>query len=83
MAKLSKREQHIRINTKNVSLKEFEALIKRYGTIQFGASHPKAIIGNIMFPYKRTNPVLPVYVEGVLEIIDEIHKQVKKHRRQL
>ena len=74
MSKADKREQRIRANPTNVSLEEFEALIKRYGYIKKGGDHPKAIIGNVMFPYKRTNPVKPPYVEGVLEIIDELEK---------
>jgi hypothetical protein len=43
--------------------------------IKFGGSHPKAIIGDIMYPYKRENPVKPAYVEGLLEIIDELKKK--------
>lgn len=70
MSKQEKREQKIRDNTKNVSLRDFEALILQYGYIKEGGSHPKAIIGNIMYPYKRENPVKPAYVEGLLEIID-------------
>jgi hypothetical protein len=69
MGKAEKREQK---NRGNVSLEDFEALINQYGHIKFGGSHPKAIVGNIMFPYKRTNPVKPPYVEGILEIIDEL-----------
>jgi ABC-type multidrug transport system fused ATPase/permease subunit len=53
----------------------YEALINKYGHIRFGGSHPKAIIGNVMFPYKRTNPVKPPYVEEILEIIDELINQ--------
>ncbi len=74
MSKADKRELKIRRNPCNVSLQEFEALVNRYGHIEFGGSHPKAIIGNVMFPYKRTNPVKPPYVEGILEIIDELRK---------
>jgi len=70
MTKAGKREQKIREYPCNVSLEDFEALINRYGHIKFGGSHPKAIIGNIVFPYKRTNPIKAPYVEGVLEIID-------------
>lgn len=74
MSKAEKREQRIRENPCNVSLEDFEALINQYGYIKFGGSHPKAIIGNVMFPYKRTNPVKPPYVEGILEIIDKLNK---------
>jgi hypothetical protein len=72
MSKQEKREIRIRENTKNVSLEDFEAFINQYGYIKFGGRHPKAIIGNTMFPYKRTNPVRPPYVEGILGIIDKL-----------
>jgi hypothetical protein len=72
MSKADKREQRIRENTNNVSLEDFEALINQYGHIEFGGSHPKAIIGNIMFPYKRENPIKPAYVKEILEIIDHL-----------
>jgi hypothetical protein len=74
MSKSEKREQRIRENIKNVSLEDFEALINRYGCIKEGGIHPKAIIGNIMFPYKRENPVKPAYLKGILEIIDNLKK---------
>jgi hypothetical protein len=72
MSQSEKREQRIRQNTKNVPLEDFEALIKQYGYIKFGGNHPKAIIGKIMFPYKRENPVKPAYVEGLLAILDNL-----------
>ena len=72
MSKAEKKEQKIRNNIKNVSLEEFESLINRYGEIRFGGNHPKAIIGNVIFPYKRENPVKPAYIEGILEIIDSL-----------
>jgi len=72
MSKSDKREQRIRENISSVSLEDFEALINRYGYIKFGGSHPKAIIGNAMFPYKRENPIKPEYVDGILEIIDHL-----------
>lgn len=74
MSKAEKREQKIRENPRNVTLEDFEALINQYGFIKFGGSHPKAIIGNIMFPYKRENPIKPAYVEGILAIIDNQKK---------
>jgi hypothetical protein len=43
----------IRRNPGNVALRDFEALIKRYGDIEEGAKHPKAIIGTHTMPYKR------------------------------
>jgi len=72
MTKTEKREQRIRENPCNVSLEEFEALINQYGSIKFGGSHPKAVIGDQLWPYKRTNPVKAAYVVGLLEIIDRL-----------
>jgi hypothetical protein len=74
MTKAGKKEQRIRENPSNVSLEDFEALINQYGHIRFGSNHPKAIIGNIMFPYKRSNPVRTPYVEGILDIIDHFKR---------
>jgi len=71
MTKAEKREQRIRENPCNVSLEEYEALINQYGHIKFGGSHPKAIIGDQTWPYKRTNPIKAAYVVGLLEIIDK------------
>ena len=61
----------IRRNPRNVALRDFEALIKRYGYIEEGAKHPKAIIGTRIMPYKRENPVKSCYVKELLEIIEE------------
>ena len=61
----------IRRNPRNVSLRDFEALIKRYGYVEEGAKHPKAIIGSRTMPYKRENPVKSCYVKELLEIIEE------------
>ena len=72
MTKSDKREQKIRQNTKNVSLEDFEWLINRYGEIIIGRSHPKAHIGNHVFPYKKENPVKFHYVGAVLKFIDEM-----------
>jgi hypothetical protein len=65
-----KREQKIRLNTKNVSLEDFEWLISRYGSIEFGGNHALANISGTRLPYKRKNPVLFHYVEELLVIID-------------
>jgi hypothetical protein len=54
-----------------MSLHDFEALVKRYGFIEEGAKHPKAIIGTSTLPYKRENPIKSCYVKELLEIIDE------------
>ena len=62
---MGKREQRIRKNPINISLVEFEALIKEYGYIKEGGSHPKAKIGKTTFPYKRENPVKPRLCERV------------------
>ena len=72
MSKPDKREQRIRQNPNNVSLDEFEALIKRYGEIIEGHSHPKAHINNHVYPYKRKNPISAHYVEQIIRLIDEM-----------
>ena len=61
----------IRQNPRNVPLRVFEALIRRYGRIEEGAKHPKAIVGTRTMPYKRENPVKSCYVKESLEIIEE------------
>ena len=61
----------MRQNSRNVTLRAFESLIKRYGYIEEGAKYPKAIIGSRTLPYKRENPVKSCYVKELLEIIDE------------
>ena len=61
----------IRRNPRNVALRDFEALIKRYGYIEEGAKHPKAIIGTRTMPYKRESTVKSCYVKELLEIIEE------------
>ncbi len=70
MSKADKREQNIRLNTRNVSLMDFEWLVNKYGKLEFGGSHALASIGNIRYPYKRQNPVNFHYVEELLKIID-------------
>ena len=72
MVKKEKQEDRIRHNPNNVSLEDFEALIKQYGEIREGSKHPKAVIGKRVFPYKRTNPVQRPFVVKVLEIIDSL-----------
>jgi hypothetical protein len=74
MTKKAKREQNIRDNTRNVSLVDFEWLIKSYGVIEAGHHHAKAIINGHSFPYPRENPIKHTYVERILEIIDEMKK---------
>jgi hypothetical protein len=61
----------IRENPGNVTLRDFEALIKRCGRIEEGANHPKAVIGSRTMPYKRASPVKSCYVKELLEIIEE------------
>ena len=75
MSKREKRGESIRNDRGNVSLEDFETLIKQYGRIKEGAKHPKAIIGNRVFPYKRTNPVHRPYVDKILEIIDSLNQE--------
>ncbi len=72
MTHAKKSLEAIRRNPKNVGLRDFEALINRYGYIEEGAKHPKAIIGTRTMPYKRESPVKSCYVKELLEIIEEI-----------
>ena len=71
MTRAQKSLEAILRNPRNVALRDFEALIKRYGCIEEGAKHPKAIIGTNTMPYKRENPVKSCYVKELLEIIEE------------
>ena len=61
----------VRRNPEDVALRDFEALIRRYGHVEEGAKHPKAIIGARTMPYKRASPVKSCYVRELLEIIEE------------
>ncbi len=71
MAKDKKSLETIRRNPRNLTLHDFEALIRRHGTIEEGAKHPKAIIGTHTMPYKRENPIKVCYVKELLDIIEE------------
>ncbi|MBN1368659.1 MAG: hypothetical protein JW954_00295 [Dehalococcoidaceae bacterium] len=69
------REQNPRNNPRklrNVALRDFEALINRYGYIEEGGKHPKAIIRNRTLPYKRENPIKACYVKELYNIIDSL-----------
>jgi hypothetical protein len=72
MSKQEKREQRIRLNPTNVSLQDFEYLINQYGQIKISGSHFKAVISENTLPYKRENPVKPVYVKNLLKLIDRL-----------
>ncbi len=72
MTKNEKREQKIRLNPNNVSLADFEALVRQYGYIKGGGRHPKARIGDSTMPYKRENPVKAIYVKELINIIDDL-----------
>lgn len=72
MAGRQKLLDKIRRNPKNVSLRDFEALIINYGHIEAGSKHPKAIIGIYTMPYKRENPVKSCYIQELLEIIGSL-----------
>jgi len=74
MSKRDKREERIRQNPQNVTLAEFEAFANRYGHIEIGAKHYKAVIGNFSMTYKRENPVKSVYVKQLLDFIDRMLK---------
>ena len=71
MAHGKKSLEAIRRNPRNLALRDFEALIKRYGHIEESAKHPKAIIGMHTMPYKRENPVKSCYVKELVQIIEE------------
>jgi hypothetical protein len=71
MAKDKKALEAIQRNPRNLALHDFEALIKKYGVIEEGAKHPKAIIGTHTMTYKRENPIKVCYVKELLEIIEE------------
>jgi hypothetical protein len=72
MSKAEKRDLKIRKNPHNVSLVDFESLIKRYGKIIEGGNYPKAHIGNHVYPYKRENPVKTWHIEAIIRFIDEL-----------
>lgn len=71
MVRSKKSLEALRRNPRNVALHDFEAVIRRYGYIEEGAKHPKAIIGTRTMPYKRENPVKSCYVTELLDIIEE------------
>jgi len=64
----------MRENPRNVSLEDFESLIKYYGHIEEGGQHPKTTIGQHTVPYKRTNPINKPFVKLILAIIDDLNK---------
>ena len=74
MGSREKREQRIRANPVNVSLEDFEALVRQYGYIFEGSKHPKVVIGKEMLSYKRRNPVDRVYVLQVLALIHALRQ---------
>lgn len=72
MAPKPKSGSKARRKIRNVSLHEFELMIKKYGLIEEGSKHPKAIVGNYTMPYKRENPVKACYVKELYDIIDSL-----------
>jgi len=72
MTRKQKLLDKVRRNIRNVSLGDFEALIKAYGHIEEGSKHPKAIIGAYTMPYKREKRVKSCYVKELLDIIDSL-----------
>lgn len=72
MTKRGKLEARIRNNPKNVSLDEFETLVKAYGRIEMGGKHAKARVGAATLTYKRVSPMPPEYVTDLLEMIDTL-----------
>ncbi len=74
MTKRDKREEKVRQNPANISIEDFEALIRNYGYIEAGAKHHKAVIGDYSMTYKRENPIKSVYVKQLLKFIDLMQK---------
>ena len=73
MTKALKKLDRIRnSHGRNVSLEDFETIVRSYGHIEEGGKHPKAIIGCHTLPYKRENPVKSAYVLELLEIVDSL-----------
>jgi len=72
MSKREKLLQKIRDNKRNVSQKDFEALVMEYGCIEEGGKHPKAIVGNSTMPYRREKRIKTCYVTELLQIIDSL-----------
>jgi hypothetical protein len=78
---LSTREKLLekaRRNPRNLSQEEFESLVKMFGHIEEGGSHPRAIIGENTLPYKRENPIKVCYTNELIEIIDSMNRPSKK-----
>jgi hypothetical protein len=69
-----------RRNPRNLSRDEFESLVRAYGDIEEGGSHPKAIIGDYTLPYKRENPIKACYTKDLIEIIDSMKKTTGKNK---
>jgi len=72
MAQKKKPAGKIRRKIRNVSLRDFESMIKEYGYIEEGSKHPKAIIGNHTLTYKREKTVKACYVKDLYDIIDSL-----------
>lgn len=68
-----------RRNPRNLSQEEFESLVRAYGYIEEGGSHPRALIGDYTLPYKRENPIKVCYTKDLIEIIDSVKKTTKKN----
>jgi hypothetical protein len=52
-------------------------VIRRFGSIEEGTKHPKALIGNHTLTYKRENPVKICYVKELYKIIDSLPEMNK------
>lgn len=72
MSKKEKLEARIRNNPRNVTLDDFETLVRKYGHVEMGSKHARARIGNATLTYKRVNPMPPEYVVDLFEIIDAL-----------
>jgi hypothetical protein len=72
VSKKEKLEARIRNNPRNISLDDFETLVRKHGYIEMGGKHAKARIGNNTLTYKRVNPMPPEFITDLLEIIDTL-----------
>ena len=82
MTRNDKLLRKVKENPRNVSLEEFEALIKINGYIKEGSKHPAARIGNYTMPYRRENPIKACYVKELLRISSSVEIPMKKRRVQ-
>lgn len=78
MSTLRKLLEKARRNPRNLSREEFESLVRVYGHIEEGGSHPLAVICEYTLPYKRENPIKACYTKELISILDSIIKKPEK-----